>query len=225
MKKYLIADTETTGFIQGKRNEVYRFSDLSKYPRIIQLSFMLCDESGEILYAFSKYIRPDGWQVPEKDFWIENGHSTEKCEQLGVSIESAMVIFLRCVRMANAIVFHNKDFDYPILISEAKRKGLTSGTKPIPVFCTMSERDIIDFVGAKYSDGRSGKFPKLQELHNKLFGHDFEGAHDAKSDTMATMRCFFKLREIGFFGDGREFENSIEWKPEFKKEFDDLLLL
>jgi inhibitor of KinA sporulation pathway (predicted exonuclease) len=32
------------------------------------------------------------------------------------------------------------------------------------------------------------KFPKLSELHQWLFGEDFEGAHDALNDVKATSR-------------------------------------
>ncbi len=38
------------------------------------------------------------------------------------------------------------------------------------------------------------KWPKLQELYIKLFGHDFDGAHNAMSDIEATQECFWELR-------------------------------
>jgi hypothetical protein len=41
------------------------------------------------------------------------------------------------------------------------------------------------------------KWPKLSELHIRLFGEDFEDAHDAASDINATAKCFWKMREIG----------------------------
>jgi hypothetical protein len=35
------------------------------------------------------------------------------------------------------------------------------------------------------------------ELHWKLFGADFEGAHDALADITATVKCLFELVRLG----------------------------
>ena len=40
------------------------------------------------------------------------------------------------------------------------------------------------------------KWPKLQELHQRLFGNRFEEAHDAAADISATYRCFCRLRDL-----------------------------
>ena len=37
------------------------------------------------------------------------------------------------------------------------------------------------------------KYPKLQELYKKLFGHGFEDAHNSQADILATMQCYFEL--------------------------------
>lgn len=39
------------------------------------------------------------------------------------------------------------------------------------------------------------KWPKLSELHIKLFGYDFEEAHNAAADIDATAKCFWELRK------------------------------
>jgi hypothetical protein len=36
----------------------------------------------------------------------------------------------------------------------------------------------------------------LSELHIKLFGHDFDKAHDALADIEATAKCFWKMRKL-----------------------------
>ncbi|MEI7596759.1 MAG: hypothetical protein WCK02_13495 [Bacteroidota bacterium] len=41
------------------------------------------------------------------------------------------------------------------------------------------------------------KWPKLSELHVKLFGVDFEEAHNAAADINATAKCFWAMREKG----------------------------
>ena len=46
--------------------------------------------------------------------------------------------------------------------------------------------------------GKDGyKYPKLQELYRKLFGKEFEDAHDALCDTEATEKCFWELKKQG----------------------------
>jgi len=49
----------------------------------------------------------------------------------------------------------------------------------------------------KYVDARNVKgvikWPKLIELHEKLFNEPFANAHDAMADISATRRCFFEL--------------------------------
>ena len=46
--------------------------------------------------------------------------------------------------------------------------------------------------------GRFGyKWPSLSELHIKLFGEDFEEAHDASVDINATERSFWRLKQVG----------------------------
>jgi len=37
----------------------------------------------------------------------------------------------------------------------------------------------------------------LQKLHTILLGKGFDGAHRAKSDVMALVRCYHKMLEIG----------------------------
>jgi hypothetical protein len=41
------------------------------------------------------------------------------------------------------------------------------------------------------------KWPKLSELHFKLFGEYFEEAHNASVDVRATFRCFWEMRKRG----------------------------
>ena len=51
----------------------------------------------------------------------------------------------------------------------------------------------------KLSGGRGGKFklPTLSELHNYLFGNDFQEAHNATADVEATTRCVIELLRRG----------------------------
>ena len=41
------------------------------------------------------------------------------------------------------------------------------------------------------------KWPKLSELHYKLFKKGFDEAHNAAVDINATAKCFWELKRIG----------------------------
>lgn len=56
-----------------------------------------------------------------------------------------------------------------------------------------------DFCAIKNYCGN--KWPKLSELHTKLFGTDFEEAPDASVDIKATARCFSELKGLVYFSD------------------------
>ena len=46
--------------------------------------------------------------------------------------------------------------------------------------------------------GRYGyKWPKLSELHQKLFDKDFDNAHNALADVEAMVKCFFEMKSRG----------------------------
>jgi DNA polymerase-3 subunit epsilon len=47
-------------------------------------------------------------------------------------------------------------------------------------------------------DGPYGyKWPKLSELHYKLFGTGFEEAHNAEVDINVTAKCFWQMKKLG----------------------------
>lgn len=67
--------------------------------------------------------------------------------------------------------------------------------------CTMKESTAYCKIPNKPDkNGRvrgGAKWPTLQELHSKLFGSEFEAAHDAMADITATKDCFFELVRLG----------------------------
>lgn len=183
----LVFDTETTGLPKDWSAPV---EQVDNWPRIIQLAWALYDEDGNLLESFSKPIKPDGWVVPKEKFWIDNGHSTERCEAEGVAIADALAVFIVMRMNADFSVAHNMSFDGRILRAEMIRLGLTTEFTA-PKICTMKS-------SAKYVGLPRNKWPKLEELHRFLFNCEFEGAHDAGADVAACAKCLFELikREI-----------------------------
>jgi DNA polymerase III subunit epsilon len=59
--------------------------------------------------------------------------------------------------------------------------------------CTMKSTTNFCAINGPYGY----KWPKLSELHFKLFNTGFEEAHNAAVDINATARCFWELKRMG----------------------------
>lgn len=87
---------------------------------------------------------------------------------------------------------HNLSFDLAMLRPEFDRENIIWRLDEKLMFCAM--RASTNWCRLSKLDGRSGyKWPKLDELHYRLFGRYFENSHDALNDVLATKDCFFEL--------------------------------
>jgi DNA polymerase III subunit epsilon len=188
---YLFFDTETTG---KPKDYKASYEDVDNWPRVTQLAWMLCDEDGSVIASRQSLIKPDGWVVPTEQFFIDNNMSTERCEAEGSPIADELYMFYSAKMKADVLVAHNLSFDHRILWAEFIRAG-KEPRKGMLKFCTMMKSTKYCELPAK----RGYKWPTLQELHNVVFGKDFEGAHDAMDDVLACKNCFFELKEKGVF--------------------------
>jgi DNA polymerase III epsilon subunit-like protein len=185
---YLFFDTETNGL---PKTEIVNGIKTKVYPRVIQLAYILLNDNFEEVQSYCELIYPDGWEIPNDRFWIENGYSTEQNKLKGVNIRVALNFFSQAIDQCHTMVAHNIAFDTPVLVSEMKRYNITAQNKTSKKICTMLST--IDF--CKLPSQRGGfKWPKLIELHEKLFNEGFDGAHDALEDVRATVRCFIELK-------------------------------
>lgn len=187
---YLFFDTETTGL---PKNWKARMSDLDNWPRVIQLAWAIYDSKCELVSEHKYLISPDGWEVPVEPFWIENGFSTEICLSDGHNINEVLDSFLLSYDTCSYIISHNMEFDYNVLGSEMLRYKKKAQKKLVKICTKEVGTDFCNLPGAY----NKPKWPKLSELHQKLFNESFPGAHDALADVKATARCFFGLKERG----------------------------
>lgn len=188
---YLFFDTETNGL---PKSEIVNGTKRTVYPRVIQLAWLLLDDDLNEVESFCQLIYPDGWSIPVDKFWIDNGYSTEKNTLYGVTMPTALYQFANAIDQCHTMVAHNIAFDSPVLASEFQRYGISANNKTSAKICTMKATTEYCAI----SSNRGGfKWPKLIELHEKLFGVGFDGAHDALEDVRATVRCFIELRRIG----------------------------
>ncbi|MCK5846821.1 MAG: 3'-5' exonuclease [Bacteroidales bacterium] len=186
---YLFFDTETTGL---PRNYKAPASDVDNWPRMIQIGWILSDEQGNRIDSAEYIIKPNGFTIPIEASRV-HGISTEKALDEGVELDDVLNTFNAIVNDSDVIVAHNISFDEKIIGAEFIRRSINTVFFDKPKLCTMhSSTDYCEI------PGRYGfKWPKLSELHIKLFGEDFEGAHNAFADIEATERCFFEMKKVG----------------------------
>lgn len=194
---YLFFDTETNGLPKDPNAPMSNNND---WPRITQLAFAYYNKKGILIDKECDLIKPDGWTIPELPFFIEHGYTTENSLKNGIPLIDSINKMLPYIEKCRYIIAHNMIFDYNVLGSEMMRLGIKCKNKPVK-FCTKEcsiEYCAIPSTNDFYRSMGKYKWPNLTELHNKLFGKDFEGAHDAMNDVMAMKDCFFEMlkREI-----------------------------
>ncbi len=205
---FLIFDTETTGLPKKYNAPVH---DLDNWPRLVQLAWQVHDEKGQFIKAQNLIIRPEGFEIP---YSAEKVHriSTQKALEEGVALEEALKEFANDVSNCRLIVGHNIQFDLNILQAEYLRTDIPNKLQEIPFLCT--EKQSTDFCKLPGGKGKGYKWPKLFELHQKLFGEDFDEAHNASADVVATARCFLELIRRGVLQ-----SNQLNISPQEHKQF------
>ncbi len=187
---YLVFDTETTGL---PRNFKAPLTNFDNWPRVIQIAWQLHDEKGHLIEAKSHLINPEGFDIPFEAFKI-HGISTEKAKKDGIALTDVLTEFQGAVDKCTYLVGHNIEFDINVMGCEYLRKDFEEKLTPKKIIDTV--RETTEYVAIK--GGRGGfKYPKLEELHKKLFGKGFDAAHNAIADVEVTARCFFKAADLG----------------------------
>ena len=185
---YLFFDTETTGVPNDWNTPLTAFSN---WPRLVQLAYLLYDSKGTLILSNETLIKPDGFSIP-KDASDVHGITTEFALNNGNGINEVLSNFEEQCLKSKYLVAHNINFDSKIMGSEFLRNTSRNPISKLQLLCTMEAST--DF--CKIEGYYGYKWPKLSELHIKLFGVDFEGAHNALADIEATARCFWEMRKL-----------------------------
>lgn len=192
--KILFFDTETTGLpkkrmpIQHQPHLVQFWAIMGEYEIEGQEYEILAEKEIDVIFNPGTYIPKESSDI----HWITN----EIAEKHWFFDDYAKE-FMDMTFEADLIVCHNVWFDSQQMFREIQRRAekwwkrkdwehmFMNKTR-----CTMlSSMDYMKLPGRfwKY------KWPKLSELHIKLFNEDFDNAHNAFADIVATRKCFFEL--------------------------------
>ncbi|MBR6438298.1 MAG: leucine-rich repeat protein [Bacteroidales bacterium] len=183
---YLFFDTETTGVPQDYNAPA---SDTKNWPRLVQLGWILTDESGNEISSGNEIVKPDGFVIPSEASCV-HGITTEVALRDGKPLKQVIEAFIKDTNGIKFFVGHNVSFDQKVVGAELYRLGIADTISTARSLDTM--KAATDYCKIPGSYGY--KWPKLIELHRKLFGCDFEDAHDAMADITATKKCFFEMK-------------------------------
>jgi DNA polymerase III alpha subunit (gram-positive type) len=188
---FLFFDTETWG-LSKKFGKPY-YEDLDNYPRIASISWILCKQNGERLSEGDFIVIPENFK-PDKDSIEIHGISEELAKENGRPLKDVLMDFVMDFQQVDKtiLVAHNMEFDFNVVFSELART-FPKATFPKNVVSIDTMKPLSRYIGIKNYHGF--KWPSLQEMHLKLFGKKFDGAHNSKADTEALLACFFKVME------------------------------
>lgn len=206
--KLLVFDTETTGLPQSKH--INQFT-LHQWPYIVQFSYIIYDTSLNNIIEAKDYIVkiPESISIPEETIKF-HGISNEISQNSGVPIYEILNEFSEHLKNVDKLIGHNIQFDLNMVKVELLRlinANSLVGKKlkqckydfhhlnNYPnVSCTLKESvkfcniQLLDKNGKPYL-----KYPKLAELHEKLFDNVPNNLHNSFNDVLVTLRCFVKL--------------------------------
>ncbi len=186
---YLFFDTETTGLPKNWKAPV---TDLNNWPRLVQLAYLHFDKNGNKISGGDFIIKPDGFIIPKEAAKI-HGISNEKANQEGKELLMVLKDFESLINQAEYLVAHNISFDEKIVGAEFLRNKMKDSLTTKRKICTMHSSTNYCALEGPYGY----KWPKLSELHYKLFKTNFDEAHNAAVDINATAKCFWELKRLG----------------------------
>lgn len=208
--RVLIFDTETTGLPKSRSINP---DSLHLWPHIVQFSYIIYDVTdNDICVIEDNIIRvADDVEISQESAAI-HGITNEISKSGGVDLNQVLSGFFGALKNVDMLVGHNISFDINVVVVELLRIIYNqSNTVPVDellsyktylhmlnnyqnIHCTM--QNSIDMCGIKVM-GKNGreynKFPKLSELHQKLFGSVPDNLHNSLNDILITLRCYIMI--------------------------------
>jgi len=186
-------------------------------------------ETKTVTEKFDEYINvDDSVEITDRVTEI-NGIDRTICKQKGISIVQALVKFCEAYSNVDYVVAHNIAFDKKVMEIEIQRNfsklchvysralfmfnDTYNARNGISLVCSMelSKKYCNIFIERESTYNRPDnkepqpvkykvlKSPKLEELHDKLFGYKPDNLHNSLVDTMVCLKSYLKIQfEIDF---------------------------
>lgn len=207
--RILVFDTETTGLPKTK---IINPDTLNLWPHIVQFSYIIYDtDENDIVESFDSIVKINEDIIISEE--SKNLHNITNKISIndGRPIDVVLNNFFQQLKTVDLLVGHNVSFDInmitiellrlindDIIVNEEKmehKKNLHSLTNFKFIYCTLKESIVLCNIKAIDKFGKEyRKFPKLTELHEKLFTTTPNKLHNSFNDILVTLRCFMKLK-------------------------------
>jgi DNA polymerase-3 subunit epsilon len=211
--KISVFDTETTGLAKTK---IINESTLNLWPYIVQFSYVIYDtEINKIIKTVDLVIRiPENINISDEVSDI-HGITNFISQTSQYTINDALIEFCSDYLNYNIdlIVGHNLSFDINMLkielIREINNQNNISDKRHFSqlldilndkkidsneLYCTMQKSIELCNLKTKNKYGKEYlKFPKLNELHIKLFNSSPKNLHNSLNDVLICLRCYYML--------------------------------
>lgn len=195
--KTLVLDVELTGLPPKNADYKTQYMD---FPYIVSLAYKINDQPTREFI-----INQEGRQIPEESIAI-HGITNEMAQASPHRLFTVLRDMVLEAQELNFSVGHNIYFDSSLIKANVLR-----GMKEDPEYSTAlypcieevlhkdrrvdTMKSTIKFCNLP---GKYGpKWPKLTELHFKLFGEYPAEAHSSGADVDTTYKCYMKLLELG----------------------------
>lgn len=211
--KIAVFDTETTGLPKTK---IINEQTLNLWPYIVQFSYIIYDtEINKIIKTVDFIIKiPENINISDEVSDI-HGITNFISQTSQYKINNALSEFCSDYLNYNIdlIVGHNLSFDINMLKIELTREinnknnisdkryfsqllDILNDTKTdsSELYCTMQKSIELCNLKTKNKYGKEYlKFPKLNELHIKLFNTSPKNLHNSLNDVLICLRCYYML--------------------------------
>lgn len=191
----LVVDTETSGLRKYRNKDP---ENLSNWPRIVQISWLVFDKNGGLIESVTEYFKQPR-PIPQDAVDI-HGITDEICREKGLDPKIVLTKFCETCSQVEFIVGHNISFDHGVIEANMRRFKVTDDFM-MQTKCTMKSSENLLKIPSNFS-GKKFKSPNLAELVHFLFypkgvTSDRNSQHDAEYDTLYTARCYFELKNRG----------------------------
>ena len=206
--RILVFDTETTGLPKSK---IINPEALQLWPHIVQFSYIIYDTVlNDIVESSDSIIKmPENVIIPEESIKF-HGITDEISLLKGVEIDAILNEFFYHLRNVDELIGHNVSFDINMVKVELLRliysDNFQNEKKEYKynlhflnnfknISCTLQDSIELCNIKALTKYGKEYlKYPKLVELHYKLFEMTPNNLHNSFNDILITLRCFMKMK-------------------------------
>lgn len=167
-------------------------TDTFNWPRLVHLSWLMYSKDRELIASRDHIIKPKGWEISEE---AERRHKVTPLDmqEKGVELSEALMDFAEALEDAEYVISYNMKLNESVLIAEYQREGLRHGFGTADKYCLMQEATWFTKIAGK--DGKY-KWPKLQDIHTKLFNARYADSGNALADVSVTALSFFAMLDI-----------------------------